>query len=454
MFESQAALITNATKDSNPLKPLNTLNPLNNITNNSIPNNSSPIIKGSKVHNNNNNTRIVNASQDEVSTLDSHVRLFSSSPDRWDILVAIGDIYARGAYPRWQPNTVLAMRCYKLASMCPDGDIAGTAQVKAIDLRDHPLIDMDRHGAHMPVGFGETACRLALDRIKSLPSDAFQKPISKFRRQQEDPVRQEQQTGTQQQNNNNNNNNIPVRQEERQQRQQQRVYISDKQNVHDHSVVTGLKRVLTKLAGKSGVNITSKMSNYDIQRIKEAAIDSILMDNTMGPHQKTNAIETVGALIGDHANGTIGTTEVHALALAKDVIDKVGNEDLRKNLRETLNKQLASAVEGNNVVCSTGRIGRILGTFDGVPELQGEDRIRPIWAVREEIASLAAKVRNDVLQSLDESEVNAYNRGQRPNIEESMKKAFKTAVTLTYVEELGMNKALIDPIISQYADAF
>ncbi len=393
------------------------------------------ITEPSNYNNNNNNNNNVVASQDEIAVLERNLQLFSSSPDRWDILVAIGDIYARGAYPRWQPNTVLAMRCYKLAAMCPDGDVAGTAQVKAIDLRDHPLIDMDRHGAQIPIRFGEAACRLALDRIKSLPADAFQKPVSKFRRQQQEPEQQQE----------------PQRPAVNQHR---RAYIHDKQNVHDHSVVTGLKRVLAKLSARSRFDTTSKMSNYDIQRIKEAAIDSILTDNAMDLHQKTNAIDTVGALIGDQANGTIGTTEVHALALANDVIDNVGSEDLRKNLRETLNKQLASAVEANNVVCSTGRIARILGTFDGVPELQGEDRIRPIWAVREEIASLAAKVRSDVLGKLDESEVNAYNRGQRPNIEESMKKAFKSAVIVTYVEKLGMNKTLIDPIISQYSDAF
>ena len=390
--------------------------------------------------------------QDEVYQLGVLLNMFLNNTDRWDALVAIGDIYARGAFPRWQPNTLLAMRCYRLASMCPDGDIAGTAQVKAIDLRDHPLIALDRQGADLPTQPGEAVCKLALERVRMLPQDAFQKPISKFKRQ-DSPVAQTRPTHAQNQNQNQTAQHDapgvmprpPVA---------ARAYVNDKQNVHDHGVISGLKRTASRLASRVNFDLKMPLSMDQAKRIKEKAIDAVLTDNTMSSDEKMHAMEMISALISKQENSTIGTTEVHALALAYETINRIEDVQLRANLTESLNKQLASGVEKGHVVCSTGRLARILGTFDGVEDLQGNDRIRPIWAVREEIASLAAKIRDNILNTLDSSEVDAYNRGQRPRIEETMKQEFRKQVISLYVDGLGMLSAIIDPIISQYADAF
>jgi hypothetical protein len=54
----------------------------------------------------------------------------------------------------------------------------------------------------------------------------------------------------------------------------------------------------------------------------------------------------------------------------------------QKNVKETLVKQMASGVEDGTLVCSTGKISRLIGTLDGI-ERDGHIEARPMWTVRE-----------------------------------------------------------------------
>ena len=67
---------------------------------------------------------------------------------------------------------------------------------------------------------------------------------------------------------------------------------------------------------------------------------------------------------------------------------------LRDNLVETLAMHLASGIEHGVPVCSTGKITRIMSTFDGVEDIAGVEKVKPLWALRDELAGLAAKSRN------------------------------------------------------------
>jgi hypothetical protein len=61
-----------------------------------------------------------------------------------------------------------------------------------------------------------------------------------------------------------------------------------------------------------------------------------------------------------------------------------------RRTKETLVKQMASGVEDGTLVCSTGKISRLIGTLDGIGR-DGHIEARPMWTVRDEIARLAAK---------------------------------------------------------------
>ena len=148
-----------------------------------------------------------------------------------------------------------------------------------------------------------------------------------------------------------------------------------------------------------------------------------------------------------------GCSEQDALKATWTKIQAETDDDVRNNLVETLGKQLASGVEHGHVVCSTGKIARIIGTFDG-SGLPGMETTRPLWAVKEEIATLAAKVRDDHVEKLPDHQKTAYEQGDAPRVEDAMRADFRAQAMKLYCDELKMSEKIIEPVIDTYEEAF
>jgi hypothetical protein len=435
---------------------------------------------------------------------------------RWEALIAAGDVYARGAFPRFRPNAALAMRCYRMAAMSPDGDVAGTGQVKYIEARDEPLNALDVAGAELPEYYGQELCRIALQRVRLLPLDAFQRPVAKrprgWGRQQE--ARDERQEDHNNNNNNNNNNNA--------QRAFRRpapppaaapaaaggaarppaALRRDAQNVHDHAVVKTIRHNLELLAGELGASLPDlnhalalggggttsgggrggKGDGGRGEALLDAVRSQVLADPRLSGAEKSDAVHTLDGVAAarGQVNSSLGASEVAALSLVWARIQATRDPALRDNLLETLGKQLASGVENGHVVCSTGRFARIMGALDGVePDAADADQdgsdnnakdaknkkpraaaaaVRPMWAVREEIGTLAARVRDEVLGGLSAAERAAYEAGATGGAaaaaEARMRRELEARAVQTYVRELGMAENIIRPIVEQYQEAF
>ena len=97
---------------------------------------------------------------------------------------------------------------------------------------------------------------------------------------------------------------------------------------------------------------------------------------------------------------------------------------------EILANQLDSSIENGHVVCSSGRIARIIGTLDGIND--NMTLSRPVWAIREEIGNLAAKIANG-----------NYTYPQEE---------FKKEVQRIYIDELKLDNRIINPIITEYIE--
>jgi len=182
---------------------------------------------------------------------------------------------------------------------------------------------------------------------------------------------------------------------------------SDPQNVHDHGVTKSLKRILRTL-------------DTPTQNPDDAVTDvrAYILDSDASSALKQQALDTLDSLT-DTQHSTLDTTE-------KDVLRKIWHACTMDDTKNILVSQLASAVERDAVVCSTGKIGRMVGTLDGVRE---DTSIRPVWAIREEISRLASSMRDDGKTSDD----------------------FKAACLQTYVKDLDMNQDLISNIVDEYA---
>ena len=123
-------------------------------------------------------------------------------------------------------------------------------------------------------------------------------------------------------------------------------------------------------------------------------------------------------------------TETEALQLVWNKINNQTDTNKKSNMIEILAKQLDSGIENGHVVCSSGKISRIIGTLDGIDDEMVASR--PIWAIRDEIATLASKIR-------DGRYVNPQNEFQQ--------QAYKL-----YINDLNLDINIINPIIEEYSE--
>jgi hypothetical protein len=111
-------------------------------------------------------------------------------------------------------------------------------------------------------------------------------------------------------------------------------------------------------------------------------------------------------------------------------------------------------VETGATVCSTGKISRIVSTLEGVPDIEeGVHKSRTTDIVRQELASLASKTRDDKLREGGDGAEDRYNSGDE-SIAAGMRSEFRRRALGTYVKDLGMSPSVIEPILSVYEESF
>ena len=263
----------------------------------------------------------------------------------WTALLEIGDVYRKGSYPTHRPNQDLALRIYRAACGSPDSSSAGSAQIKFMECRVDPLADEDIRGVDLPTGYGEDCIVRAMDVMM----------VSQYNHRPSAPVVR----------------HVPVPDPV----PAPRVTItSDKQNVHDHSIVQGISKSLSAMS--SGTDAKEDVTMYILESDAPAAAksDALAVLHTFGDSQHS-------------------TLEVSENAALNKVWARIQSLDSRakRDASDILVSQLASGVESGRVVCSTGKIARVVSTFDGL----GDDPvIVPMWAVREELGTLASRIRD------------------------------------------------------------
>ena len=351
--------------------------------------------------------------QPEIQRLQQLVNEFAVNNAKWDNIIAVGDIYRKGAFPRFIPNEDMALRCYKLAAMCPDGMTAGIAQSKYIETRDEPINDVDKKGVPFPTEYGNHICLLVESAIISTPYHMFEKPkrikdenyffhsspaLPKVSRTFSQVVQSAARKNP--------------------------AYRSDAQNVHDHGITSVTNHNILKL--KETTN-TRGMYNDVTEQVRHNILEGEVSENT-----KLDALNVLDNL-KDHVHSTFNVSEKDALAMVWDRINKQPSAEIKRNLKDTLITQLASGMEKGHVVCSSGKITRILSTLDGV---ENEQTARPMWVIKDEFANLASKIR-DKYSDL-----------------KLMQDAFTKEVNTEYVEKLGMSTKIIQPLIDEYLVGF
>lgn len=257
----------------------------------------------------------------------------------WSGLLELGDMYRKGSFPTHRPDTDMALQIFKMCGASPDGAVAGAAQVKFIECRTDQLREEDIAGVAMPRALGEAAVRHA-------ENTAFLLGTSVTRSKPIEPIERQEQT-------------LPSPPPP----PPPPVITSDAQNVHDHGVSRSVAAVVDSLP--------SAQDHYEDVLMH-------VLDSEALPDAKADAVAVLDALTDDNRD------------VLSRVWSKIQTLEAPKDAADILVGQLASGVEHGSVVCASGQAARIVGALDGLTE----SFLKPLWAVREEIGTLAASARD------------------------------------------------------------
>jgi len=338
----------------------------------------------------------------EEAILYNLINDFKDNSD-YSILLQVGNIYQKGIYPRYRCNKEMASECYKIAARCHLPEIASLGQLKYMENYNDTILEIDNIGKEIPEIYGVELCILAKEYIDNTPYNFFS--IKPKHQDTFEPISTIQA----------NYALIPI------QNNVVEYVNNDFQNVHDHAVSNIIKTNINELK-KNTIHQNPTQNEIDINEALIKATNKILENPYLSENEKGNALLVVKSL-DDKKHLGYNVSEKEAL---KITMDKINNMNSNKdNLIEILGKQLASGIESGNIVCSTGKIARIIGTFDGTDA--DLSSVRPITAIRNEIATLAAKHRDS-------------------------KETFKKITNDTYIQKLNMSPDIINGIVNEYIE--
>lgn len=302
----------------------------------------------------------------DIKVLTTCAGLFNNRSRGYELLIDCGNVYKTGVYPLYRSNPDMAVKCFALAARCPNKDVRILAKGKIMETLYSPVAPVDDVGAPIPVNYGQTLCDLATQRLpQPLPPNPPERPPPQM---------------------------------------------SDAQNVHDYGVTGTI------------ANRIATLQNVDPI---EACVESEVKNSFLDEDTKLDAIRVIQNL-NDKIHSKFGISEQQALAKVWSKIHKDSSSPIAlEQHKELLFRQLASGVENGVVVCSTGKIARILGALDGT-ELADTKTI-PMSVIRDRIATLAAA---------------ATSRTE-----------FVAAVTAEISGVMGPNSEhILTPIIEEYAE--
>lgn len=217
---------------------------------------------------------------------------------------------------------------------------------------------------------------------------------------------------------------------------------SDSQNVHNISIPNSAMKALDRIVA---LNSTKAVGSFQdaVQSLKQDLITNELDDNT-----KTIAMQVVQTLSSSpHSKFKLSEQEVFI-----HVYSRVADSEDKASLVSLLTQNLASAVEYESVVCSTGKITRMISTFDVVDD--EIPNLKPDWVLKEEISAIAAKTRNDVLDESGPEQRADYENDSNSSLCETMKNRFIDEITKRYVDVGILSEAGLTLLSAEYLDAF
>ena len=331
---------------------------------------------------------------------------------RHDYIAALdaAAIYQRGAYPFLRPDDIVAAEIFRaVAAHCPDPVVAAQATRMYFEVFGAPIQEDDRAGEPIPTAPGRELLRLI----------EIARPIAAALDPQNEIDFQIALAMTL----------APVANED-----------PDRfaQSSHDHGVVRSVQATLESLPGDR--------DDLDAKEIRAA----ISEQQELSDSERRDALAVLRASLAVEKDRD-------ALAKVWSKIQEEPDPTVRSNRVETLARQLASGKEDGVVVCSTGRISRMVSSLMGQDGFDGEVfRIRTTDVIGQEINQMAAFVREQVLSDSSHPDRLDYGSGigDTEFLTREMERRFRERVRQVYIEELKMTPQVLEPLMEAAIASF
>lgn len=358
----------------------------------------------------------------EIQQLHALVEQFRRNHN-FQAVLTVAMMYQRGAYPRLRPNDVLASELCLAVATHPAAprDVGNQAARLYMEVFASPVLADDRAGEEMPTGPARTMLRLLGDMQPIVPDETYPMLNGMLNMDHEIALALAMEGDG--------NGDDPFA-----------VPDLHSQNSHDHGVVRAVQSTLMALPTFDG----------DDHHVVRQVRDQISAQRELSNAERRDAAKVLDAV---RAN----PKDVEALGKVWQRIQDEPDPEVRSNRIETLGKQLASGVEDGHVVCSTGRISRMVAALQGQDEPDDAVvRIRSTNNVAQELMQMAAYVRDQVLTDASHVDRMDYGTGagQTQFLSDEMAKRFREKVNATYVQEMGMSPAVLEPILEPLIASF
>lgn len=191
---------------------------------------------------------------------------------------------------------------------------------------------------------------------------------------------------------------------------------NDSQNVHSTTVLNCATKILES---------ASKCKKVSFEEAQAKIIEA-----TARTQCDITKIQRVIAQLNNEKHSRFGKSDREIFLAMVSKIQAESNQTKRENLMEALCHQLESGIENGGVVCSTGRIVRILSVYDGIDD--SAQKIIPEWALDQELANMAHKIRESVLSKASEEERRLYESAESNALAEIMNEEFTKEALNSY----------------------
>lgn len=236
---------------------------------------------------------------------------------------------------------------------------------------------------------------------------------------------------------------------------------NDPQNVHSSSVQNVAAQKLAWIESASNSKASASSRHTSVQ----AFLDTVNGMQDLTQEQKDN-IRKVMISLKEDVHSRYQRSELDVFQSVWNRIHDPINHDRQQDMIKVLAQNIESGVEHGHVVCSTGKIVRLIGSLDGMDAAEDDTRqnvpkLKPEWLIDREIAEYTAKLREETLNSLSKEDRESYEKlevddetqkATMEHISSSMREKLKEKVIGDYVETGIMDMDVLMTRIEPYLD--